>query len=424
LRRADRLLAGATAVVLAMLPMQRASAAPRPLPEEWWFSAWGIQSDVWPVTKGAGVTVAVLDTGVNARLPELAGAVLKGTDATGAKNDGRKDLDEKDGGHGTGMAALIAGQGGGTTGYLGIAPAAKILPVRVASNFGDKVGFIDALAGGIRYAVAHGAAVINIAQGSVSQLAPNHCDPGIQRAIADAIDHDVVVVASAGNEGNTTNLPILPASCAGVLAVGAITPALRPWKGTQRQSYVALSAPGDSAGTIDMQGQYYPDTWGTSVACALTSGAIALIRSRNPRMPARTVVQRLMATARPLGKHGWNNQTGYGAIQITSAMNPRRYPVAPNAPNPVYGAFEKWRASQHQPLPKASPASAGSNHEPKQRPSLWHRPDLFVASGVLGALSIAVLFTLCLAWRRRGLTDGRHQVRSDADGFGDGGVPG
>jgi hypothetical protein len=82
--------------LLAVLaPVRPAAATPHPLSGEWWFSVWGIESDVWPVTKGAGVTVAVLDTGVNAALPELSGAVLKGEDSTGGKTDGRKDLDER-----------------------------------------------------------------------------------------------------------------------------------------------------------------------------------------------------------------------------------------------------------------------------------------------------------------------------------------
>jgi hypothetical protein len=72
-------------------------------------------------------------------------------------------------------------------------------------------------------------------------------------------------------------------------------------------------------------------------------------------MPARTVVQRLIATARPLGKGRWNDQTGYGAIQITAAMNPSRYPVATDAPNPVYASFDKWRASLHGSAPNVTP---------------------------------------------------------------------
>jgi subtilisin family serine protease len=88
--------------------------------------------------------------------------------------------------------------------------------------------------------------------------------------------------------------------------------------------------------TIGKKGVLFANGSGTSASAALTSGAIALIRSKNPHMPARTVMQRLIGTAKPLGGRGWNSRTGYGAIQITSAMNPERYPVPANAPNPVY----------------------------------------------------------------------------------------
>src|SRR4051812_46269629 len=286
------------------MPVRPAAATPRPLAGEWWFSVWGIESDVWPVTKGAGVTVAVLDTGVNAALPELSGAVLKGEDSAGGKTDGRRDLDEQEGGHGTGMAALIAGQGGGRTGFMGIAPAAKILPIHDAARLGDKYGVYESYARGIRFAVDHGAKVINFSQGVTSAMLDQHCEPGIQNAIAYAADHDVIVVASAGNTGNTTNWPELPASCAGVLTVGAIGPTLRPWVGTQRQPYVAVSAPGDKMPTVGKKGELFADGSGTSASAALTSGAIALIRSKNPHMPARTVVQRLIGTAKPLGGPG------------------------------------------------------------------------------------------------------------------------
>ncbi|MGH3377785.1 MAG: S8 family serine peptidase [Actinoallomurus sp.] len=338
-------------MVLALATSPPADAAPHPRSDEWWFSAWGIQRDVWPVTRGAGITVAVLDTGVNASLPELSGAVRKGGDTTGEKTDGRKDLDGEKGGHGTGMAALIAGQGGGSTGFMGIAPDAKILPVRTVSRPSDRVGFLDAFAAGIRFAVDHSAKVINLSQAVNSGAMPDHCDPGVQDAVAYAIQHDVVVAAGAGNDGDTTNWPVLPASCAGVLAVGAIDKTLRPWKGTQRQPYVSVAAPGAGSGILGNNGQYYPQAWGTSIATALTSGAIALIRSHNPQMPARTVVQRLIATARHTGASTWNNQIGYGPIQITSAMNPKHYPVPANAPNPVYAAFDKWQASRYGVVP-------------------------------------------------------------------------
>jgi type VII secretion-associated serine protease mycosin len=366
LTRIVRLFAAVAAVALTVMTPLSAHAVPRPRSDEWWFSAWGVQSDVWPVTRGAGVTVALLDSGVNAKLPELSGVVLKGGDATGEKTDGRRDVDREGGGHGTGMAALIAGQGGGTTGFTGIAPEAKILPVHVDSKFGDQVGVFESFAKGIRFAVDHRAKVINLSVGIDSTAIPGHCDYGVQDAVAYAIQHDVIVVAAAGNEGDTTNAPMMPASCAGVLAVGAIDPALRPWKGSQRQPYVAVAAPGAGSGIIGSKGEYFRKAWGTSMATALTSGAIALIRSHNPRMPARTVVQRLIATTLRTGGVGRNDQTGYGPIQITSAMNPQRYPVPADAPNPVYEAFEKWQATRYgavSPPPAVKPSAAGDVHK-------------------------------------------------------------
>ncbi|WP_372494374.1 S8 family serine peptidase [Actinoallomurus purpureus] len=374
------------------MPTATASALPQPRQEEWWFSAWGIESDVWPTTTGVGVTVAVLDTGVNAKLPELAGAVLAGSDTTGRKTDGRQDLDEENYGHGTAMAALIAARGGGATNFVGIAPGAKVLPVHVTPQAGDPVGQYKTYANGIRYGVDHGAKVISISQAANSTSLPNHCDPDLQDAVSYAIQHDVVVVAGAGNWGAGGNWPELPASCAGVLAVGAIDKTLQPWADTERQSYVAVAAPG-VGGTIGKDGRYFAKSWGTSMATALTSGAIALIRSRNPEMPARTVVQRLIATARPLGSPKWNDRTGYGAIQITAAMNPDRYPVPSNAPNPVYEALEKWQASR-------SAAEGPSTARPGRASHKGDRIGVTTIA-IAGAIVVVLLVGGIVATRRR-----------------------
>lgn len=398
MRHIRGVLAAAAAGLLAIMPSQPAVAAPHPLSAEWWFSAWGVQNDVWPVTKGGGVTVALLDTGVNAVLPELSGVVLKGGDSTGEKTDGRKDLDDRNGGHGTGMAALIAGQGGGRSGYVGIAPDAKILPIHDAVQFGDKIDGFESFAIGIRFAVDHGAKVINISEGVTSETMKDHCEPRIQEAIGYAIDHDVVIVASSGDSGNTSNWAELPGSCAGVVTVGGFGPDLHAWNGTQRQPYVAIAAPGSRIPTIGKHGQYFPDGEGTSASAALTSGAVALIRAANPHMPARTVVQRLIATARPLGKARWNDRTGYGAIQITAAMNPSRYPVAVNAPNPVYASFDKWRASQRG----TRPSPPGPEHSPLSRSRSTGGGTvlpLIVASAVV--LVVAIVVTIGISRRRR-----------------------
>ena len=404
--RSARLLAGISAVVLVMTTALPAGAALRPRSDEWWFSAFGVEKYIWPVTKGSGVIVAVLDTGVNASLPELSGAVLKGGDTTGEKTDGRKDLDEEKGGHGTGMAALIAGQGGGSTGFTGIAPSAKILPVHVDPKLGDSSGVYEAFAQGIRFAVDHHAKVISLSQAVNSEGEPDHCESGIQDAVAYAIQHDVVVVAGAGNSGDTTNPPMLPASCAGVLAVGAIGPSLRPWKGTERQSYVAVAAPGAGGGLIGGKGEYFPQAWGTSIATALTSGAIALIRSHNPGMSGRTVVQRLIATA--LHAKPWNDQTGYGPIQISSAMKPERYPVPSNAPNPVYEAYDKWQANRYgtppQPTAKTSPPTG---EQAKKSNSGGDSAVPFVL-GAACAIIIVVLAIVVYVRRRRPHTGETH----------------
>ncbi|HEX6527645.1 MAG TPA: S8 family serine peptidase, partial [Streptosporangiaceae bacterium] len=105
-------------------------SAGQPIPSkyEWWFTNWDIQQKVWPLTEGGGVTVAVIDSGIQASISDLRGAVLPGGDTTGAGSNGETDFDVVDGGHGTAMAVLIAGQGYGG-GIVGIAPQAKLLPV-------------------------------------------------------------------------------------------------------------------------------------------------------------------------------------------------------------------------------------------------------------------------------------------------------
>ena len=393
-----RLSAGVAAVILVVVMGRPASAALRPLPAEWWFSAWGIEKYVWPQTRGAGVTVAVLDTGVNASLPELTGVVVKGADTTGREGDGRRDFDDKEGGHGTGLAALIAGQGGGTTGYVGVSPEARILPVHVTAKLGASAGLYEAMADGIRFAVDQKAGVINISQGVTSATLPGHCDSGVQDAIADAIAHDVIVVASSGNEGNTTNWPELPGSCAGVVAVGGVDKSLRPLSETQRQPYLAVAAPGVGP-VVGKTGLYAPHATGTSISAALVSAAIALIRSHNPRMPARTVVQRLMATAYHPKEPAWNDRTGYGPIQVTGAMNPQRYPVPDDAPNPVYARFDNWRATRYGTVPSEKPDARVSSSARGRKADGSISTTVAVAS-VGGVLAVLAVVFVVLARRR------------------------
>jgi hypothetical protein len=306
-----------------------AALVPGPRREQWWFTTWDIQNKVWPITQGKGVTVALLDTGIQAALPDFSGAVLSGTDATGGGGDGRVDKDSSPvPGHGTGMATLIAAQGRGT-GAVGVAPQAKILPIVVRSG--------DSVVTGIRYAADHGAKVINISQG-----APQRCPGLIQDAVAYAIQKDVVVIASAGDDGDVTNSSEFPGNCAGVLAVGAVDYRFKPWTKTQRQPYVSVAAPGVAVGGVLKDGRWHSSPGGTSGAAALTSAAVALVRSKFPDMSAREVVQRIIASARDVGPKGKDNQTGYGLIRPSHALVDN---VPKNSPNPVFEAYDKWAAA-------------------------------------------------------------------------------
>jgi type VII secretion-associated serine protease mycosin len=373
-------VAAVTLAVLTGLPAGPAGAAAQPHPrsEEWWFVSWGVEKLAWPESTGQGITVAVIDTGVNADLPELRGVVVPGTDVDSQNpGDGRKDTDTapdhkgRDAGHGTAMAALIAGQGGGA-GMVGVAPDAKIMPI-VNNMYGH--------AKAIRYAADHGAQVISISQGNPTSD-PRGCDTILQQAIAYAtIQKNVVIVAAAGNEGRKGNPVEFPASCAGVLAVGAIDAKPQAWSDTERQPYVAVSAPGYLVGSIDKYGRYMNDISGTSQATALTSAAVALVRAKYPNMSAREVVQRIINTTVPIGGKGHHDQTGYGAVLPSAAMTKN---VDKNAPNPPFERLDAWLASHPQQSSSAAPPQRPGS-SPAAAKKSTSQP------GMIGVLALAVV---------------------------------
>jgi type VII secretion-associated serine protease mycosin len=356
LRRALVALGGLSIVVVSALPAAAAVLSPRS--SEWWFSPWSMEQRVWPTTQGQGVTVAVLDSGVNGAMPEIAGALLPGGDTSGRGTDGRTDFNKT--GHGTSMSVLIAGQGGGRTRLVGIAPRARILPVDVTGGTITTDRLAPPLAAGIRYAVDHGAQVINmsLAAGTLSG-----CPSEVMSAVAYAVAHDVVLVAGAGNDGDTGNWVEFPATCPGVLAVGATDMYSRPWKSTQAQNYVSVAAPGVHMPTTGKNPNfYYPISAGTSNSAALVSGAVALVRSANPTMPAREVVHRLIATALDVRTPGNDRQTGYGIVRITRAMDTAGYPVSPDSPNPPY-QVDQWQHPGGAVSGTASGRRAAKSHE-------------------------------------------------------------
>jgi type VII secretion-associated serine protease mycosin len=345
---------GVLGMTLVSVPPAGAAAVPSPRPEQWYFPPWSIEQKVWPITQGQGVTVALLDGGVNTALPEVAGAVLPGVDLTGHGTDGHTDLSSK--GHSTSMAGLIAGQGGGRTGLVGTAPGAKILPIAVEAGVTEPGPFATRLANGIRYAADHGAKVIAMPLGVTGTSA---CPDGVMEAVAYAVQRDVVLVGAAGNSGNTTNDVEFPGACPGVVAVGAIDDFSRPWSHTQSQHYVSVAAPGVNIPTTgDNANYYYPHSNGTSNSSALVAAAAALVRSANPRMPAREVVRRLIGTALDVSTPGRDPQTGYGVVRINRALD-TSYAVSANSPNPPYVRFDQWQNARNgKPTATAPPTAA------------------------------------------------------------------
>jgi type VII secretion-associated serine protease mycosin len=369
--------------VLALPMPVPAGATPGPNREEWWFDSMAIQNVAWPSTKGQGVTVAVLDTGVNAALPEFSGGVvLPGADFKGGGGDGRRDTDTNTG-HGTGMASLIAGQGGGQSGWVGIAPEAKILPVviNIASDSTPKA---------IRYAVDHHAKIISISQGSPAIGQENNCPPELLNAVAYAAKNDVVILSAAGNSGNGLNAPEYPAGCPGVVAVGAFDHNGKPWESTQRQSYVSVASPGAQVGSVGKDGRLYHYGNGTSQATAIAAGAVALLRAKYPDESARQIVQRVIATATDLGESGKDDTTGYGAVSLRRGMTAN---VPSSAPNPVYERLDKVLAAEKK------GSDSGDSSAPEKKSS--SNSLVFLVVGGLVVLVVIVVVVLLIARGRR-----------------------
>jgi type VII secretion-associated serine protease mycosin len=278
------------------------------------------------ITQGDGVLVGLTDTGVDTRLPDLAGVVVDGTEI-GETGNGRKDTD----GHGTAMAGLIAGRGSGpSAGVLGIAPKASILSVRtVLSGFG---GSPRDLGLGTTWAIQHGAKVICIA-------AVTSDEPTVKTAIEEAIKADVVVVAGVGNLPDSPKVGF-PANLPGVLAVGGVDKNGKRADISTTGPEVAIVAPAVDIVSTSTFGEYRRST-GTSDATAIVAGAVALVRARYPDLSAPEVIHRLTATATDKGPPGRDPEYGYGILDLVKALTADVPPAASVPPSTGSAAAPK-----------------------------------------------------------------------------------
>ncbi|GIF58089.1 hypothetical protein Air01nite_41840 [Asanoa iriomotensis] len=303
------MLAASTGGQAGAMPATLPIAADSVRDEQWQLAELRART-AWRYSTGAGVVVAVIDSGVDASHEDLAGQVLPGKDLVKPEGgDGHTDPV----GHGTTVAGLIAGRADDNNGVMGLAPNAKILPVRVldADNRYDDAMIV---ARAVRWAVDSGAKVVNLSLGG------SGTSPALAAALDYAFARDVVVVACTGNVlPQSTTSVWYPAREPGVIAVAGLekeTDVL--WNGSITGSATVLTAP-----ATDLVGAKTGGFWrvrGTSFAAPLVSAAAALVRSRWPGMPAGEVVNRLIRTADDLGAPGRDDTYGFGRVDPVAAL--------------------------------------------------------------------------------------------------------
>ncbi|MFK0201306.1 type VII secretion-associated serine protease mycosin [Streptomyces lavendulae] len=293
---------------------------------------------LWARTKGKGVRVAVIDTGVDRANPQLSGALDPGA--------GRDFLDPKGGdgtndtvGHGTKVAGLIAARPQEGTGFVGLAPEATVIPIR--QNDGQGNGNAATLAQAIDHAVAKGAQVINISQDTDAPLTP---DSDLGKAVQRALDAKAVVVASAGNDGLTgQKRRTYPAAFPGVLAVASSDRNNERAAFSQPGDFIGVAAPGvDMVSTVPGFGQCIDN--GTSFSAPYVAGVAALLRAEHPQWTPQEVVWQIQNTAER-AVNGRDDYVGWGVVDPVRAVTQDR--EAPRAPVPDPG-----------PPPAAAPRAA------------------------------------------------------------------
>ena len=325
LRFARLLAVTATVAGLAAIPAGPASADGVRDAQQWVLNAVHAPA-AWPVTEGQGVTVSVIDSGVDPQVSDLTGSVTSGPDLTGV---GTPSSDPGWGMHGTWMASLIAGHGhGGGSGIIGVAPRAHVLSIRVITDQQDP-GYVkyqhepqgrvqSELARAITYAVGHGAGVISM---SLGYGRPSRA---VRQALQDAFSRGVVVVASSGNLGGSASARrhapySFPADYPGVLGVAAIGQNGTSAGFSSDNLSVQVAAPGVQVPAQGRDGRYWLVS-GTSPACALTAGVVALIRSKYPALTPPLVRKAVTTTASNPPAGGYDDQVGFGTVNAAAAL--------------------------------------------------------------------------------------------------------
>ncbi|WP_308375894.1 S8 family serine peptidase [Streptomyces sp. ISL-99] len=323
--------------------------------KQWYLDAMYAE-EMWKVTTGEGIKVAVIDSGVNPSTPSLKGQVLKGVNATDEAGGSTDDYN----GQGTTTAELIAGTGKGG-GLRGLAPGVKIIPVRIPLLEHDEVPQInDPLDGAIRAAADSDAQIINISVGNQYAIGLNMF--GEQAAMEYAVRKGKLLIAGTGDNAEKGNKTQYPAAYPEVVGVASSDRGGRATRQSQHGKHVDISAPGeDIPRWCDAEFQSYCDDGGGAVAAtALASASAALVWSVHPEWTANQVLRVLFDTA---DREGWVEGThsyysGHGGIR--PGMNVLDGKGNPGAPDANLLPDEVMPSPSSPPTPSAPAASQAS----------------------------------------------------------------
>ncbi|MFE4665635.1 type VII secretion-associated serine protease mycosin [Streptomyces sp. NPDC056716] len=406
-RRRNRLAAASAVLGVLLVSAAGTPAYAESTREQQWFLDAMQAEDMWRTSTGEGVTVAVIDSGVDPDNPDLEGRVLPGEDfAPDEPGDAHTDYN----GHGTGMAGLIAGTGawGGGKGAFGLAPGAKILPIRVppgesAANKAAQVErFNEITPKAIRYAADEGAQVINISLGVTSG------SPQLTEAVRYALEKGSLIFASVGNSGDEGNLPEYPGATPGVVGVGAVGKDLRRTDESQHGPQVDIAAPGEEMVHTCGNETGLCTSHGTSDATALASASAALIWAEHPDWTNNQVLRVMLNTiGAPTDGAERNDSIGYGIVRPRIALEAPGDPgPADEYPLPDLNAAEPPAAPEatspgdpqdDTPADQQSPAATATPSDDSDTP-LW------LALGTGAAVLAAAALTLVVRSRRQPAT--------------------
>lgn len=403
--RPKRAIVAILAAGAAFLGVSTAAAAPAAAQsirdQQWYIKAMRLD-EAWKYSKGQGITVAVIDAGVDPSASGLAGKVLLGKNFAPRPGTAREPLDP----HGTSMASLIASSGARETDPIGVAPAATILPIRVfqdpnwtQAQQGTLVR--PQLAKAIRYAADSTARIINISGGEGTPGAD------LSSAVKYAQDKGKLIIAAVGNFADSGNPVEYPAALPGVVGVSAFDKQGNSANFSERGSFVALAAAGVDMYHACSGGTGFCKTSGTSDSAALVSGSAALVWAKHPDWTANQVLRVLINTAaHPVNGAKRDNILGYGAVRPRVALETPGDPGPANV-NPLIAAAATTSpspsASASSPKPSATgvgtgnsaPASASTSSSKSSNSGLW------IGVGVGAAVLVVVVAGLAVARSRR-----------------------